>query len=184
MSALRLGRLAAVAAVAMLFTDAAPAVADPQPPDLAGYAAVNAGDYGAVIPADWAFAEVWSGVVFEAPSGQRCSMLSNTRGGWVEVNCWGKMPNEETGVATVYNYSPGTFAERQGDLTGYNASLGEFRAVPAGSKITHSTAELSATCAVQADVISCIAERHAGGPTLGAVKKHGFVLAPSGNSLF
>ncbi|MBS9534772.1 hypothetical protein KIH27_14360 [Mycobacterium sp. M1] len=150
-------------------------------PNLSGYTAVNAAEYPAIIPAEWANAEAWSGSVFEAPGGQRCSLMSNSRGGWVEVNCWGTMPNGAQGIATAYNYTAGSFTERQGDLTGYNASLGEFHLLPAGSKITQRTADISATCAVDA-AISCVAERQGEGGK--PVRQHGFVLSEQGNSPF
>ena len=171
MGVLRRGCRGGLLTAVILLGGAPHAVADPQFPDLSGYAAVNPDDYQMDRPAPGSgYPEAWSGVVFSTPSGQRCSMKLNTRGGFLGATCVGNMLGDTThSCVTAYDYEAGSFA----DCGGAGAN-GEYKLLPAGSKITvvwSSTGD-SVTCAADQAMTAC------------QTGQHGFVLSSADSWTF
>ncbi|SKG55590.1 Uncharacterised protein [Mycobacteroides abscessus subsp. bolletii] len=189
---MRMLLITCVAVAAGATTFAGQAAADPPPPNLDGYTAVEATAF------ETYSAYATSGVQFLTPDGLHCRITANSRATGVDGACWGKLP----GVSGDENLATVSLTTSTASLT-HMPDLGQqeivarpdaspagpaaidpsmYRPLSPGQKITYGlkATDKVITCAVsEQHETTCVLPNNftGSGP-------HGFVLSPTGSRAF
>ncbi|EFV14997.1 hypothetical protein HMPREF9336_00184 [Segniliparus rugosus ATCC BAA-974] len=182
--------------VALFGCAAAPrAAADPQFPDLDGFAAVDEAAYNTY------HTYGTPGWQFAAPGGTHCRYTVNVRGGALSLMCWGALPGAPAGQNAVSlatggaDFRPAAFTKSSVQTYGYRddgypgmprptpITERDYPPLPQGQKLVVSKMGAVMTCAVgDGGATACQVELQRGEDQ--DEQRHGFVLSPEGSWTF